>query len=140
MSPTDLMRCYLVDVAQHGRTELIDDLALPDMVDEANQIFGGPAGRAGLVQHVIGFRRFITDVKIDIERIVGSPDEVMAWWRFSGTHSGPWLGRKPTGKALEGTVFSFFELKDGRIARYRLWLHAGFDEPVVFDTASGRAP
>ena len=63
-------------------------------------------------------------------------DSVMAWWSFTGTHEGPWLGQPPTDEPIEGTVFSLFELTGGRISRYRLWLHAGFQEPMVLDTSS----
>ena len=31
--------------------------------------------------------------------------------------------------------FSFFDLVDGRISRYRVWLHAAMKEPVVFDSS-----
>ncbi len=130
-----LMRIYLEEVVVKGRLELIDELAHPDMVDEANQAFGGPAGRPGLVAHVQGFNRNIENLDLTVERIVANDDSVMAWWSFSGVHAGPWLGRPPTGQPIEVTVFSFFDLLDGRISRYRLWLHAGFDEPVVFDTS-----
>lgn len=134
-TPEELMRTYLVDVAQHGQLELIDEIAQPDMVDEANHFFGGPAGRDGLRQHVVGFRRYIEDVDIRIERIVAGEDEVMAWWTFSGKHVGPWLGQAPTGAVIESTVFSFFELTDGCISRYRLWLSAGFDPRITFDSS-----
>ena len=63
-SAEDLMRTYLTEVVQGGRLELIEELAHADMVDEANQMFGGPPGREGLVQHVVGFRKYITDLKI----------------------------------------------------------------------------
>jgi len=53
MTPRALIETYLVDVAQHGRLELIEQLALVDMVDEANRAFGGPPGRAGLVAHAL---------------------------------------------------------------------------------------
>ncbi len=59
----------------------------------------------------------------------------MAQWSFTGRHTGPWLGRAPTGQEISGTVFSFFDLVDGRISRYRVWLCALFDEPVVFDSS-----
>lgn len=130
-----LMRTYLVDVVAAGRLELIEELAHPDMVDEANQAFGGPPGRDGLVAHVTGFRRNIEDLQVTIERIVGNDDSVMAWWSFTGMHTGPWLAVPPTGNPIEGTVFSLFDLVDGRLSRYRLWLHAGFDDPVVLDTS-----
>ena len=44
----DLMCTYLTEEAAEGHIELIDELANPDMVDEANQAFGGPPGADGL--------------------------------------------------------------------------------------------
>lgn len=140
MTPEQLLRSYLQDVVVGGRLELVDELAHPDMVDEANRLFGGPSGRAGLVAHAKAFRRHIEDVQVSIERIVGNDDSAMAWWSFSGIHAGPWLGRAPTGERIEVTVFSCFDVMDGRISRYRLWLCAEFDEPVVFDTSRGQPP
>jgi predicted ester cyclase len=135
LTPKQLMETYLLEVGAKGRLELIEEIAQPDMVDEANQAFGGPPGREGLVAHIVGFRRNIGDVHITIDRIVAGTDEVMAQWSFTGKHVGPWLGRAPTGKEITGTVFSFFDLTDGRISRYRLWLQAMFDVPVVFDSS-----
>ena len=135
MKPDELMRTFLNDVVARGRLELIDELATPDMVDEVNRAFGGPPGRAGLVAHAKGFRRNIGDPQITIERIVAGDDAVMAWWTFTGLHTGPWLGRPPTGNRIRATVFSFFDLVDGRIDRYRLFLHAEFPESVIVDTS-----
>lgn len=134
-SPRELMETYLLEVGGQGRLDLIEELAQPDMVDEANQAFGGPEGRDGLVAHVKGFRRNVTDLDVHVDRIVAGEDEVMAWWSFRGRHTGPWLGRTPTGEEITGTVFSFFELKEGLISRYRLWLCARFDEAVILDSS-----
>ncbi|MEM7020509.1 MAG: ester cyclase, partial [Pseudomonadota bacterium] len=122
MDSKALMQVYLEEVAVKGRFELIEQIAHPDMVDEANQVFGGPPGRAGLVAHVKGFRRHIHDPALNIHRIVAATDQVMAWWSFNGIHAGPWLNQPPTNKPITGTVFSFFELDEGLIRRYRLWL------------------
>ena len=135
LPPARLMETYLSEVVLGGRLELIDQIAWPDMVDEANQAFGGPPGRDGLVAHVKGFRRNVGELELSIDRVVAGSDQVMAWWSFSGTHIGPWLGRTPTGKVISGTAFSFFDLVDGRVSRYRVWLHALLDEPVVFDSS-----
>ena len=129
------METFLLEVAGKGDLDLIDELAQPDMVDEANQAFGGPPGRDGLVAHVKGFRRNIGDVALTVHQIVAGEDEVMAHWSFTGTHDGPWLGRAPTGQPISVTVFSFFTLRDGLISHYRLWLAARFDEVVVFDSS-----
>ncbi|MEO1687004.1 MAG: ester cyclase [Pseudomonadota bacterium] len=132
--PRELMERYLLDVGRDGRLELLESLAQPDMVDEANRAFGGPPGRAGLVAHAKGFRRNVADVDVRIDRIVAGVDEVMARWSFAGRHVGPWLGRPATHAPVTGTVFSFFDLREGRISRYRLWLHAVFsDGEATFD-------
>ena len=130
-----LMRTYLEEVVSKGRLELIDELAHADVIDEANQAFNGPPGRAGLVAHAKGFHRNISDAEITITRIVGDENAVMAWWSFTGVHAGPWLGQPPTDLPISATVFSFFDVVDGRISRYQLWLHAGFDVPIIFDTS-----
>ena len=134
-TPVEIMITYLKEVGGEGRYDLIDEIAHEDMVDEANQAFGGPPGRAGLVDHVKGFHRNITETTSDVHNIVGGGDQVMAHWSFKGRHSGPWLGRPPTGEMISANVFSFFTLKDGLISRYRLWMCAEMDEVVIFDSS-----
>ena len=130
-----LMESYLMEVGQNGRLDLIETIAQPDMIDEANRAFGGPVGRYGLVAHVKTFRRQIGELKLEIKQIVGNENEVMAHWFFTGIHRGPWLGREPTGKGVSADVFSFFTLKEGLISYYRLWLYAMLDVPVIFDSS-----
>ena len=77
MKSQALMHLYLEQVARQGQTHLIDQIAHEDMVDEANQIFGGPPGRAGLLAHVKGFRKHIHDVEMEIHKVVGDEDQVM---------------------------------------------------------------
>ena len=129
------METYLIEVGQNARLDLIKNISQPDMIDEANRAFGGPAGRDGLVSHVKAFHRQIEEIKIEIKQIVGNESEVMAHWFFTGIHRGPWLGRKATGKEVSANVFSFFTLKSGLISYYRLWLYAMLDIPVIFDSS-----
>ena len=129
------METYLIEVGQNGRLDLIETIAQPDMIDEANRAFGGPTGRDGLVAHVKTFHRQIGELKLEIKKIVGNEREVMAHWSFTGIHRGPWLGRKATGKEVSANVFSFFTLKGGLISHYRIWLYAMLDMPVIFDSS-----
>ena len=131
-----LMEIYLIEVGQNGRLDLIETIAQPDMIDEANRAFGGPAGRDGLTAHVKTFRRQIGELKLEIKQIVGNENEVMAHWFFTGIHKGPWLGREATGKEISAHVFSFFTLKEGLISYYRLWLQAMLDKPIIFDSST----
>ncbi|MEM9254774.1 MAG: ester cyclase [Pseudomonadota bacterium] len=130
------MTTFLQRIVTDGDLSLIDDIAQPDMVDEANQLFGGPPGRAGLVAHVRGFRKHLDQRKLRVHRIVASEDHVMAWWSFSAVHTGLWLGKPPTDQPVAATVFSFFALHEGLIQRYALFVSARFtDEIRVLDTA-----
>ncbi len=135
-TPAEVMVTYLVEVGGKGRFDLIDEIAHPNMIDEANQAFGGPPGRAGLVAHVKGFQKNLSEITSDIHQIVGGEDHVMAHWSFTARHTGPWLRRAPTGEMISANVFSFFTLKDGLICRYRLWICAEMDERIVFDSAN----
>ena len=64
----------------------------------------------------------------------------MARWSFAGRHTGPWLGRPPTGGPVTGTVFSVFALREGLLSRYGLWLPARFEDgEVTFDSSAPRA-
>lgn len=128
-----LMHRFLTDVVAGGKLELLDELSLPDMIDEANELFDGPRGRAGLIAHVKGFRKNIADPTVSIQRIVGNDSEVMSWWEFEGKHVGPWLNLSPTHEMISATVFSFFSIENQRIKRYQLWLHANVNPPQVFD-------
>lgn len=134
MNPAEkLMHVFLIDVVGNGNLRLIEEIAQPDMVDEANLVFGGPAGREGLVAHVKGFQKNIGTPNVTIHRIIGNDAEVMSWWSFEGVHVGPWMNLKPTNKVITATVFSFFNLEKTRIKRYQLWLHADVNPPQVFD-------
>ena len=115
MTPETLMRTYLEEVVARGRLVLIEELSNSDMVDEANQAFGGPPGRAGLVAHVKGFRRNLGELGVTVERIVAGNNSVVAWWSFTGLHTGAGRGRPPTGKPIRDAVFNVFDLVNGRI-------------------------
>ena len=140
-SAAELMHTYLYEVAINERLDLIDEIAASDLVDEANAIFGGPPGREGLKAHVRGFRKYVQDCRIDVHKIVGAAEVAMGWWSFEGLHVGPWLGKVATERSVTGTVFSHFDVQDGFVQRYRLYLNAEFSDAVaIFDTSRGRMP
>jgi len=54
-APAEIMETYLIEVGGKGRFDLIDEIAHPDMIDEANQAFGA-ARRAILRCGARGFQ------------------------------------------------------------------------------------
>jgi predicted ester cyclase len=135
-----IMRTYLEEVLANERLELIPEIANEDMVDEVTAGAGGPPGRDGLVAHVNSFFNAFSDRKITIRRIVANDDEVMAWWIGDGINSGDLGTMAATGQPLTGHAFSFFDIRDGKISRYRLFAYFGYDPPVAVDTTPQAAP
>ena len=117
----EVMRLYLSEVVQHGKIELLEDIAAEDMVDHAAVEAGLGPGRSGIELHVRYFRQCIPDVQITIERIIASQDEVVGVWGARGTHSEPLFGVPGTGKVIELTNASIFRLKDGKIIDYKVF-------------------
>ena len=117
-----VMTTYVHKVAGEGQLDLIDEIANEDMVDLGVVAAGGPAGRDGLRLHARGAHVSMADRVTEIKRLVATDDEVMAWWTMTGTHSAPWLGVETTGKRITATAFSFFRMRDGRIAEYEYWV------------------
>ena len=114
----EVMRIYITEVGAQGKLELLEDIAAEDMVDHAAIAMGWGPGRSGLEQHVKYFREALSDLEIDLERVIASADEVVGVWRVRATHSGEFFGVPPTGKTLEWTNASIFRLKDGKIIDY----------------------
>ncbi len=129
-----IMRTYLEEVGIKRRLDLIPEIAAEDMVDEVIAAEGGPPGREGLVAHVMGFHATFPEFTVTIRKILANDDEVMAWWTFEGSPVTEFWGVPPTGNSVSGHVFSFFSITDGKISRYRFFIHVGFDTPVSFDT------
>jgi predicted ester cyclase len=117
-TPTDVMRLYLEEVVARGRIELLDEIAAEDMVDQTAVAAGWGYGRQGLVKHVRTALGSLAQLKVTVERVIASHDEVVGVWRARATHAGPMFGIPATGKWIEWTNASIFRVRDGRIIDY----------------------
>lgn len=114
----NVMRRYLTEVVGEGNLSLLDDIAADDMIDHTAVAAGWGAGRAGLVQHVTYFRQTLDDMKVEVQRVIASDDEVVGVWRVSGRHRADLFGYPATGRQIEWTNASIFRVEDGRIVDY----------------------
>ena len=112
----EVMRRYLTEVVAQGKLELIDELAAEDMVDHTQST----PGRAGLVQHVTGFRSRNPDVTVEVERIIADENEVVGIWTWRATPVGEMYGVRSRGKPISVKVASVFRLRDGLLVDYEV--------------------
>ncbi len=62
------------------------------------------------------FRTAFPDVRMEIVALVGEGDTVVGHFRCSGTQTGPWMDRPPTGRAFRGVrEVYWFTLHGGHI-------------------------
>jgi predicted ester cyclase len=80
-------------------------------------------------------------IEVSIEQLFAEDDLVAVRYVFCGTHTGPFLGRAPTGRRIRHTENEIFRVADGRIAESwgeGDWLGTirQLDSPLAADGAS----
>jgi predicted ester cyclase len=91
------------EVLNGGNLDLIDELYSPEMA-------------AGARKWIEPFRIAFPDVEMETLELVAEGRRVVGRFRCSGTNLGPWRGREPTGKRMQGIDEVYFlTVVDGRI-------------------------
>lgn len=67
---------------------------------------------AGLTSVVDGWRTGFPDLELRIVDLVADGDLVATRCRLTGTHLGPWRGRRPTGHVVDMGVMMFFRFDE----------------------------
>lgn len=95
--------------------EVIEDIFAQDWVDR-NPIPGGPQGIAGAGHFVTTFRQAFSNVRLDIDLLLGEGDHVMFRWIASAAHTGPFLGVEPTGRQVKFSGITVHRVANGKFA------------------------
>ncbi len=89
----------------------IEDIVAPDFFDHTHQL-------KGVEEYKQRFNMFIKafpDFHETIEDIIAEGDRVWVHFKFSGTHTGEYLGLAPTGKKIAVEVVDIFRMVDGKV-------------------------
>src|SRR2546425_7345545 len=112
----ETVRRFYEEVANQGRLELIDEMAVPDHV-EHNPFPQQSQGAEGLKQRVTMVRAAFNP-RFTIEHLIAEGDQVAVMWSNRGTHVGDWFGFAPTGKEINTHGVDIHLLRDGRLAEH----------------------
>ncbi len=90
--------------------------AAADLYSEtyANPFGTGPAARAEPIRR---YHATFPDLHMDIEELITAGDEVVMRLTFRGTDTGGYVGRPPTGRAVEEWVVTIMHFEDDKVAR-----------------------
>lgn len=101
-----------------GRTEVIDELCAPDMVEHQFGLSGtGDEARRKIAKAMADVHAMAPDIQYTIDDWVEQGD--VTWVRATGrgTQTGPFFG-PPSGKPFEIAVIDVIRVSDGRIAEH----------------------
>ena len=108
---------FFDSVWSKGDFSVLDTLIAPDAVDHST--VGGAVktekGSASFRAIVSTFRRAMPDVALTIEDEVYAADMVAHRWSLTGTDTGGFLGRPPTGQRVTFTGTTLARMRDGKI-------------------------
>jgi steroid delta-isomerase-like uncharacterized protein len=136
-----LVRSFYERVWNRGQVEAAAGVFAPDYVRHdlrPSQAEPGPAGQSKIAAD---FRAAFPDLRMEIDLILAEGDLVAARWTTSGTNTGAWAGRPPTGRRARFSGVNIFRISDGKVVE--LWNHRddlGLMEQLGAEIYAGAEP
>ena len=112
-----IIRDFFDQVWNQGDEAAIDRFIAEDAIGN-DPDFG--IGREGFKRQWRKWREAFPDLRFEVEELVAESDTVVSRWTLTGTHTGPFLGIAPTGRAIRVAGMSLDHLQDGLLV-------SGFD-------------
>jgi steroid delta-isomerase-like uncharacterized protein len=107
-----LVRRAIEEVYNRGNLDLVDELVSSNFVAYSpSEEIRRPSG---IKQYVTELRAAFPDLHMTIEDQVADGDRVVTRWTATGTHTGPFHGIPPTGKAGKITGIDIDRIVNGK--------------------------
>jgi predicted ester cyclase len=101
------------EVFTQGKVEVIDELVADDYVE--HQAFPGlEPTKEGLKQFVQLWHAAFSDIKIETLGLGADGDELWVHSRFTGTHTGDFMGIPATGKSVSLAMMDRVKIRDDK--------------------------
>lgn len=111
-----LARRVFEEVFNAGRSDLIDELAAPDLVVHFSDGAGTLRG-LGAYRHALdASRQAFGEQYYVVEDMLGDGDRVATRWTMRAIHRGAYEGVPPTGRQVTMTGTSIYRLAGGKVA------------------------
>ena len=112
-----LIRRFIEEIINTGNVDDIEKFIAPDYT-EVHEGRKHTVGIAGATEHILGVRQTYPDLTLTVEQQIGEGEWVATCITARGTHTGSWLGIKPTGKTVAFTGVNINKVVNGRIAEH----------------------
>jgi steroid delta-isomerase-like uncharacterized protein len=115
---TKLLNAFM-DAFNNGKLSALDTICAPNMVDHSTAATSGqPNDLEGFKKRVNGHRTGIPDLRFSIANMIVEGDLVAFQWEMSGTNTGPYMGRPPSGNPVRIVGMNLEHLENGMIVEH----------------------
>jgi predicted ester cyclase len=112
-----LVKEYIEKVINTGNVHIISKFISPDYVEIYNNKRHS-LGIEGAKEHIIGVRKTYPDLELSIDQQIAEGEWVVTCYTMRGTHTGLWMGIKPTGKKIEVTGVNVDKIIESKSAEH----------------------
>ncbi len=113
-----LARRALQEIYAKGDLELADDLVHPDFLDHEPAHPERPPGPESVKQTVRSLQSTFGGLRFEVEDEIAEGDKVVQRVVMSGRHTGPLIGREPTGKEFAVRHTYIWRIADDKIVEH----------------------
>jgi steroid delta-isomerase-like uncharacterized protein len=114
-SNVSLVRRLIDEGWNQGKLEVLDELVAEDAVSSPDD--GPTSGRQAWKDEIAYFRSMFPDLRFDIHDLFGADDKVALRWTATGTDTGGFMGRPPTGRRITSRGVDIFRIADGHLVQ-----------------------
>ncbi|WP_119300269.1 ester cyclase [Dongia deserti] len=111
-----LVRRFYAEVISAGNLARVEEFIGPDYIDHNAE--GSGCGPDVVRAHVEALRRTFPDFGLRIDEILGEGDKIVTRVSGRGTHSGAWIGIRPTGAVVQVKGINIDRVADQRILEH----------------------
>lgn len=113
----EIIRRFIEDYGNKGITDGLEDIVSPEYT-EVHEGIRYNKGIEGAKEHITGVRQVYPDLHISIDRQIAEGDWVATCITVTGTHTGTWMGIKPTGKKVTYTGVNVDKVVNSKIVEH----------------------
>ena len=110
----ELVRLFYEKLWNEIDLGMADEILHPDVTFRGS-VGIGANGRREVCDYVMMVTTALSGYRCDVESLIAEGDRAAAKVRFSGHHTGKFLGHAPTGRRVEWVGAAFFSADEGRL-------------------------
>jgi steroid delta-isomerase-like uncharacterized protein len=110
-----LMRNAFATLSRRDFAAAVEFLS-PDFIINLAGVPHQMRGRHTWRRNAEAFFKAFPDIQMEEQDMFATDDKVAVRFRFSGTHTGEFLGNQPTGKRVDYQSYELYRIADGKIA------------------------